>query len=361
MAERPRGPRPLAPLRQFRHRRGGVNGLAKSGGDATVTGFVKYDPGTADTIVKGKLFDATTLRGFLASGHIPVFSSTAISLKPVYRVMPAKQALGGRYAQLANWPGPPKTPAPFGSDQWHDCVWIDLQEPGPEPLSTPPARALVARARRPRRTGSAGSCVHFKLSAAEAAARNAFVQTLDAPQKAAIAEAATGDYAVLIAMHVTTREISRWTWSTFWWSPVADDPPAPSSKVIAAQRAPQLAGAARNYAGCTADMMESPPQPETGGSNAGESVYCYNPWLEAGFGPDDLPDSQPGTYQGATVANNVGVQTNCMSCHAAAAFDPDHVPNAPQYSGDRYVDQSSAPFKGTVTTDFLWSIADNAH
>jgi hypothetical protein len=89
-------------------------------------------------------------------------------------------------------------------------------------------------------------------------------------------------------------------------------------------------------------------------------VYCYNPYLEAGFGPNNLPDSIPGKFAGKTVQNNVGVQTNCMSCHVAAAFNPKQLPNAPAYAGDRYVDLMDPRFKGTLKTDFLWSIPDFA-
>jgi hypothetical protein len=107
--------------------------------------------------------------------------------------------------------------------------------------------------------------------------------------------------------------------------------------------------------------MESPPQPNTGGKNVGNSVYAYNPWLEAGFGPGDLPASQPGTYNGKAVANYVGMQTNCMSCHAQASYSsttPDLT--GVLYTGDQYIDMKGAQFKGNLRTDFLWSIPGNA-
>jgi hypothetical protein len=73
-----------------------------------------------------------------------------------------------------------------------------------------------------------------------------------------------------------------------------------------------------------------------------------------------LPDSIPGKYKGQTVANNVGVQTNCMSCHAAANFNPKNLTTAPNYSGDRYLGLNDPRFKGTLQVDFLWSIPGNA-
>jgi mono/diheme cytochrome c family protein len=107
--------------------------------------------------------------------------------------------------------------------------------------------------------------------------------------------------------------------------------------------------------------MKNPPQPNTGGKNDGNSVYAYNPWLEAGFGPGDLPASQPGKDNGKQVANNVGVQTNCMSCHAQAAYSPTISDlESVLYTGDQYIDVKGPQFKGKLRTDFLWSIPDNA-
>jgi len=59
--------------------------------------------------------------------------------------------------------------------------------------------------------------------------------------------------------------------------------------------------------------------------------------------------------------NDVGAQTNCMSCHGQANWNPNNVANAPDYTGDRYIDMNSPQFKGTLKVDFLWSIPGNAH
>ena len=121
-----------------------------------------------------------------------------------------------------------------------------------------------------------------------------------------------------------------------------------------------MKGAARNYAHAPAYSMKNPPQPKTGGQNVGNSVYSYNPWLEAGFSKFVLPDSEPGTYNGNPVPNNVGIQTNCMGCHANANYTPAGIPTAPSYTGDRYIDLDDPKFKGTLQVDFLWSIPGNA-
>lgn len=70
-----------------------------------------------------------------------------------------------------------------------------------------------------------------KMNAAEASSFNAATGpgTVQAP---------AGDYSVLQAMHVNTKEIPFWTWQTFWWQSVATSPnnaiyPADYKKPIA--------------------------------------------------------------------------------------------------------------------------------
>ena len=60
--------------------------------------------------------------------------------------------------------------------------------------------------------------------------------------------------AVLVALHLATRETEAWTWQTWWWTPDPEDPPAPSSARAAELRPAEVPGAARHYATCTADL-----------------------------------------------------------------------------------------------------------
>src|SRR5262249_6745199 len=158
-----------------------------------------------------------------------------------------------------------------------------------------------------------------------------------------------GDYAVLEALHATSREITRWTWQTFWWVSDADNPQLPSGKSIADDRPKQLTGAARNYAMVPGYSMLLPDQPVTKGKDVGNPVYTYNPYLEAPMGS--------GVLGGEKAKNHFGVQTNCMSCHARACYQKngDNL-ESELYIGDRYVDLQEDPnFVGRLTTDFLWS------
>ena len=124
-----------------------------------------------------------------------------------------------------------------------------------------------------------------------------------------------GDHAVLVAAHVTTKEIPDWTWQTYWWH---DEPNAGR---FAADRPAALQGAAANY---LMDATYSTDQP------------CFNPWLEARF-----PD---------------GVASNCVTCHQRAVVGAaDYLPvtHGRLRSDDPY-------FDGHLATDFLWSVAFEA-
>ncbi|MCZ6771011.1 MAG: hypothetical protein O7G83_03350 [Proteobacteria bacterium] len=337
-------PRPVGALNQFtRH-----TGVAAEG-EATVLGFVKYDPTATEHIIKNNLFSKAALNAMIKAGKtaIPNFPYRAIALKPVHQAIAQKDLENGYY-KLPVWPGPygsppfPGTAVPYAYGEWPHHVWVDVQGDGSK-------NASVVKL---------SDFIHFKLTEAEA-------QLINKEGEKILGGISTknpltkGDYAILLAMHVTSREITRWTWQTFWWTPTPDAPHFPSSAAIAKDRPSQLKGAAKNYAHAPAYSMKYPPQPINGGKNVGNSVYAYNPWLEAGFDFTVLPDSKLGTYDGRLVPNNVGTQSNCMSCHGSANYNPRNISEAPRYTGDRYVDQNDPRFKGTLKVDFLWSIPSN--
>ena len=347
----------------------------------TITGFVKYDPTAVAHITQNNLFSAAKLDELLQSGakKIPDFPVTAIALKPSFQTFKQEELIDGRYHQIPAWPEPPvhsqlpvpaKGSIPFSSAVWNQCVWIDVQNEGQGDGSVDTICSGDGSSRTANTTYNLSSWINFRFTDKQAQLLNARIQKLQAEKDSLSrfslpSPVAAGDYAVLAGMHVTSREIPRWTWQTFWWTPNPDNPHFPSSAAIAKERPEQLQGAARNYAHASAYSMVNPPQPATGGKNEGDSVYAYNPWLEAGFSSCVLPDSKPaGT-------NDVGIQTNCMSCHLQAQYpvpEPKgpHISNprcsAPTtvYTGDRYISLDDPEFKDTLQVDFLWSIADDA-
>lgn len=319
-----------------------------------IVGFVKFDPTAADHIRRQSLLQRAALDALLAGGaqNVPVFPSSALALKSIFQVIKAKDLVAGRYYRMKAWGGPPATPQAWDPARWPGSVWIDVRDGGAGQGAVDSWGAIDGSTRTEETTYPVSNFINYRLSAADAAALNRDAGNVDA---------SAGDYAILVAMHIAGREIARWTWQTFWWTPAPDALPAPSSATIALLRPTQLQGAARHYAMALCYSMQAPEQPYVGGENAGASVYAYNPWLEARFGPADLPDSSAGRDPlDQPAANNCGVQSNCMSCHARANYNPARVATAPRYSGARYVDLSDPQFAGTLQVDFLWSLAASA-
>jgi hypothetical protein len=353
------GPRPRSALQNFRQFEHGLGPRdrelqAAAGGSETVFGYVKFDPTAAAHVRQQRLLSAAALDQLLAGGaaQIPAFPPTALTLKSAFQVITAKTLVGGRYYRLNAWTGPPGAPQAWAPYQWPGVVWVDVLGGGGGGGQVDLEASTDGGSRTDATTYPVGSFINHRLTALEAAQFNA-----TAPG----AGAAAGDFAILVAMHVAGREMARWTWQTFWWSPTPDDPQAPSSAAIAALRPEQLAGAPRHYAMALGYDMTAPGQPNTGGQNAGAAIYAYNPYLEARFGPANLPDSLPGLDPaGQPAANNVGVACNCMSCHIRANYNPGGLATAPRYTGARYTDLNDPQFAGTLQVDLLWSLPELA-
>jgi hypothetical protein len=149
-----------------------------------------------------------------------------------------------------------------------------------------------------------------------------------------------GDYAVLVAAHLTTKEISDWVWATFWWHD------RPDEGHFAANRVGSIAGVWRNYLMAASYDLNLPSELDGG------PHVAFNPWLEARF-----PDGGHGG--GGTVSN-------CMNCHNRASWpnrDPANCPQQrcflPVYRGNPDLSQDPQYNPGRLRTDFLWSIPGN--
>jgi hypothetical protein len=342
---------------QFEHgvpSRGARASADVTAGSETVFGYVKFDPTAAAHVVRENLLSAATLNQLMQAGaqQIPVFPKTALTLKSAFQVITSQALVGGRYYRLNVWTGPPSTPQAWGPSQWPGVVWIDVMGAGSGSGQVDMVASTDGSSRTAATTYPVSDMINHRISALEA---QQFNETQPGQQ------AAAGNYAVLVAMHVAGREISRWTWQTFWWTPTPDSPQYPSSPQIAALRPPMLTGALRMYAMSLAYDMTTPGQPDVGGDNGVLGVYAYNPYLEARFGPSNLPDSVAGHDPfGRPAANNVGTECNCMSCHMRANYNPDSLTTAPRYSGSRYTSMDDPQFAGTLQLDLLWSIQELA-
>lgn len=165
-----------------------------------------------------------------------------------------------------------------------------------------------------------------------------------------------GNLGVLLALHVTGKEISNWTWQTFWWSPTPDDS-------LGYDRPPTIAPPWDNYQMNTAYQMVTPERARAKGTPR----VAYNPYLETSLCSSPVPAHS--TQAPCTGSSWYGVQSNCMSCHRQAAwkdtvvFDPGtkrwvNSLTAPAYVPAQFVDPGDpATFRTYTKTDFLWSVA----
>jgi hypothetical protein len=246
--------------------------------------------------------------------HIIEFPRTAMSLKTVWWIVKAS----GMTA-LPVW-DPTDNPADSSGNPpatWHRVVAVD-----PSRTQIPPGEvATVSSQGRPKPGTPVVPLSHFysfRISKDELEA----VRKSGAP---GAASAQAGDFAALVALHYTTKEIPEWVWATLWWHDRPSDGP------FAAGRPAAVTGVWTNYLMATAFSMET-PQEQDGGP-----AVCFNPWLEARF--------------------KDGVHSNCMSCHQKAVWPAKEF--LPVTRGKMKPDD--AQFKRAMTLDFLWSIAFESH
>lgn len=226
-------------------------------------------------------------------------------------------------------------------DTWLTCVLLDPASTGGPDVAPIPATAQQIAQKVTMPYGCTtylyaplSTIYSFKMDAAEAAGWNS-VQGNGG-------NASAGDYGVLGAMHVNSKEIVNWTWQTYWWQPGQDAPNNfPGSK---AGMTANVKDAWRNYASCSAYI-------QTQGKDSSQMVVCFNPFLETSSG---IP---------------AGVASNCMSCHGTATvagsnnkLSPLSYP--PDYKKPISFGEGSVPidprFAGYTRTDFSWAIPGNA-
>lgn len=303
---------------------------------------VSYSPAAASYAIKNKIFDTSVLNGYRVNngiGSIPPFPNSSVTIKPTYYVGSETDSL----IQIPVWPGAPVPAAGFPNNNWPRCVYADVHN------RQQPNRAVVPALQSQTNPDSikAATCnlsdfIYFKVDTAMAMHMNASDSSNggNGPNFAQ-----PGSIAILVGMHVATKEISNWTWQSFYWAPNPAQPFDPSSNLAASLRPSQLQGAASHYALVAAYAMVLPNQPINGGTNTGTTaVYGYNPYLEAGF-----------TGLSPNTANNqFGVQSNCMSCHSLATPD-----GSLPYNTDIYISMNDPMFVNKVQLDFAWSIQGN--
>ena len=136
-------------------------------------------------------------------------------------------------------------------------------------------------------------------------------------------EASPGDHFALVAMHVATKEMVDWTWSTFWWHDF------PNRGKYGKGRPSTVRDEWAHYLMNVSYDMDLPRERDR------SAHICFNPWLEGLF---------PG-----------GHKSNCVTCHRLSVW-----PNGlslPVTRGSLHGDHPLFMFKAKL--DYLWSVARN--
>lgn len=328
------------------------------------TAFNRYSPSVAQTIWDKGLnnsqvldrindeFDRnrTPVAQRVVQSSVGAVDAASVVLKPVFQFV-----AGNAPSAIPVWtgisPAASTNLANPSAETWRRCVVLD-------PTRThPPGTTMVMPCNaEPARAWPVVSLADFyaiRLTAETAAAYSQFAaisgddigQNNKTDRTSVMAMVQPGNLALLMAMHVTGKEITNWTWQTFWWAVDPQDP------LTGRDRPAGIGKPWSRYNMGTAYYMVTPPT-----NAAGDPLVSFNPYLETNL---QGTVAVPGNTQIAWT----GVNTNCMSCHRMAAWKraakpgPGQWGDSPAYQPDGLIDPGDATlFGGYVKLDFLWSL-----
>jgi hypothetical protein len=360
----------------------------ESNGDIMVAGVI-YNDAAFNNILKQYLYNAVVLNGKLPPSKtsppnaIPQFPAASIALKPMF--WPVKK---GGYTVLPVWDWDANKP---GSDSdnkyagyevqsmWRRAVAVtDLAKPTPPPTIqylygvydsdgknqigpitynnttqiSPPAFQVV----------SVKDFYHRQLNQTELNQLSACDRAiLDASAYWAYGRAfQPGDYIVLIAMHIMTKEQQDWTFQSLWYHPDADKDDkcryCQSRPTNVADKTFRHYLLTSTYGTTQQKGNKNYYAPPNTLPNAEVWPVAYNPYIE-------LAASHP-------------ITTNCMNCHHRAAWPPfaveqkpdqgrassylpDSPPNPPNPNVLEVFPGNATPlFNGLATVDSMWAVSD---
>jgi hypothetical protein len=241
--------------------------------------------------------------------EIPFLPRSAIMIKPAFQVVSHQ-----RPTTLGYWAGPHNSSAPDapGPTTWTEKIIV--VPPGVSaPLAGPRDGPVVGLDRFFWRKLGSDDVTKLKTDLG-------------------INWLTEGDYAILVAMHVATHELTNWTWQTFWWSFQR-----PRATLLGRTR---IRPPFDNYELEIGYDFMTPA-----GNSTGLTNRAFNPYLEAEF--NEQAFSRPGQR---------GIESNCMSCHRAAAW-PERtarfIANGLIESDDPFF------FSNNIKTDYVWGIPEN--
>jgi hypothetical protein len=357
----------------------------QSNGDIMVAGVI-YNPAAIKNILGTNLYNAVNLNNQLPSSPtsapnaIPWFPTSSIVLKPMF--WPVQK---GGFTALPVWdwdahkPGSPADGKYAGYEiqpLWDHAVAItDLPNPKTPPtirylygvydsdgknLIGPVTYNNTAQISPPAfQVVSINDFYHRQLNATELSQLSTCDRALlDASAYWAYNRAfQPGDYIVLVAMHIMTKEQQDWTFQSLWYHPDADK--SDTCRYCQSRPTNLTDKTFRHYLLTTTyGVTQQSPQghsnyyrPPNTLPNAPIWPVAYNPYIE-------LAASHP-------------ITTNCMNCHHRAAWPP-FLPGKPDEGRQSSYLQESPPnpnplevfqennpiFNGLLTLDSMWAVSD---
>jgi hypothetical protein len=357
----------------------------QSNGDIMIAGVIYNDAAFKNITGPQQLYNAVALNALLPArptspaATILPFPSASIVLKPMF--WPVQK---GAFTALPVWDWDAHKPGSAADGRyagyemqafWSRAVAItDLPNPTPPPTVTYLYGAKDSTGTQPLAPITYDNTAQTAPPAFRIASVNQFYHRqltqsdLDqlAPCDRALLDASAwwaynraftaGDYLVLIAMHIMTKEQPNWTFQTLWWHPDA----ANSSKCgrYCEDRPTNLTDTTfRNYLLTTTygtaqqtthHNYYAPP-----GTQCAVWPVAYNPYIELASHP---------------------ITTNCMNCHHRAAWPPRASFERPDENQTSSYLQTNTPnpnalevyqwtspvFNGLLILDSMWAISDRA-
>jgi hypothetical protein len=310
---------------------------ASQSADAPVLTYTLYNEAAYDHIRQHHLYKLSELERLKTSGaadlttpgnrSVPAFPAEAMVLKTVWWPVAPHGT-----TPLPVWDPGHNPPQRTGNGYltWRRVVAVDPSE-NTDSTEAIPSVNFVGGSFANVRKVKLKEFYHLKVDAllAERAMRDpdtkkAALIALGRPIK-------DGDYLLLVAANLATKEINDWVWATFWWHDRANQGP------FSADRPPTLKGEWRNYLVQVALDSNKPIAPDSG------PHICFDPWLEGRF-----PDT----------GNGGGTISNCMTCHRRASFPALSFLPVTRGAPDQLRDPAFAP--GRLRTGFLWSLSMHA-
>lgn len=233
-----------------------------------------------------------------------------------------KHPVGNQYTTwptvVAVDPGKSKTNPSYSAQIcWYDYTTIGGEDPAKKPLGPPREVPLVGFEAFHAKTMDT-----MRVTASDNGQINLIFEKLYGRRIEA------GDYLLLVGVHIATKELEDWTWTTLWWDPRADE------GEFGKDRIDQVEGRWRGFLMNTTMSLDLKPVLAMPARN------IFNPWMEAPL--------------------SGGLSSNCVSCHQRSMwpYNPLEVPDHPDTGNTsrRRISRVFSKYSSRVGMDYIWAL-----